>query len=727
MSASLKGQWKSGLFLIGALLLFAGELLLPGRVFYRWDTVVYLWPLLKEAGEQWMAGQAPFWMSSVACGTPLLANINLGLMYPLRWLHWIGPFEFGYNIFVFAQCGLSAMFMALYLQRGLRVGPAAALTGALIYTFSGYARGMWDTHNLTVFPWIPLLLLGLEWTGRKKLRVGWAACLAAWILMLLGGDTQQVLLAGGAAGLYGLLHPQRGRMLRAVTGSGLIALCLTAPQWIPAWATLAESYRAGGLPYEEAVERSLHPLRMLTFWIPHLFGTHGDWQAPFLFGAGATRLSPWSASHHTSLLGWGFALFAVFRLRRPECIWAAMVCTAAVLLSFGRFLPGFEWIHQLPLMSGFRFPEKYLFWMPVAVAIAAALGMDHWLGKPDCPVHIRTAGLVTVALLAVLGFFAASGEVPRMDLALRIKWFGILGVSSLIPFFPSFRKVLPILLPVLIVVQLWIPWRMEQPLSRHIEYETPPPIAREILQRNPAGRFFYDPVPASVPMPGYWNELTSESERKAVHFFSTLSFNAPAWWGLRTADGFSPLEDEDMHVFRMEQGRSLRNGARDPSELADFLTKTGTQWLFTNSDRWERLRNHGVQGEAVAVWTGEPSPGMLLKLGSAQETDPPDVLLQRRSAHQLSVELPSEFWTGSVRIAETASSGWSLEAGSASWRVGRDWDGFLQVQRSNESTPGVELRYVPPGWSWGWLLHGIGWGLIGAVWKLYLRPARGAA
>ena len=63
-----------GYFLVSCL--FGWELLHPHRSLFRWDTLVYNWPVLLEARAQFLAGHMPFWASSFCCGTPLLENIN---------------------------------------------------------------------------------------------------------------------------------------------------------------------------------------------------------------------------------------------------------------------------------------------------------------------------------------------------------------------------------------------------------------------------------------------------------------------------------------------------------------------------------------------------------------------------------------------------------------------------------------------------------------------------
>ena len=84
-------------------LTFAGELLWPGRSLYRWDTLLYTWPMIQEARAQLLAGHWPFWTSAFCGGTPLLENINAGVFYPLKILVYALPLRAGYQLFLFVH------------------------------------------------------------------------------------------------------------------------------------------------------------------------------------------------------------------------------------------------------------------------------------------------------------------------------------------------------------------------------------------------------------------------------------------------------------------------------------------------------------------------------------------------------------------------------------------------------------------------------------------------
>ena len=150
-------DWKApavGYFLLTSL--FCLHLLLPSWSLYRWDTLLYNWPFQVDARAQILAGHLPFWSSAFCNGTPLLANVNAGVLYPPRLVCWFLPLRAGSHTFLFLHVWFSLLGMHFLLRRGFRIPTSGAVVGACAYALSGYARGMWDTYNFVALPWIPL-------------------------------------------------------------------------------------------------------------------------------------------------------------------------------------------------------------------------------------------------------------------------------------------------------------------------------------------------------------------------------------------------------------------------------------------------------------------------------------------------------------------------------------------------------------------------------------------
>jgi len=732
-------------------LAFAGELLLPSRSLFRWDTLLYNWPILLEARAQLLAGHWPFWASSFCNGTPLLANINAGVLYPLRLLCWILPLKAGYHLFLFAHVWLAFVGMHVLLRRGARLPFLSAMAGALVYGASGYARSMWDTHNFMALPWIPLGLAALlEVRNRPGIILPAVLVSACWSMLILCGDFQAACIWVPAALLLSLLMPERKRLLQALVAGVVLSLLATAVQWVPTVMASAESYRAGGMDYSEAVERSFNPVRLVEFFMPHVFGNRDAWFGATLAGHGATKLSPWTSSVHVGLLTWLAIFFAVRRLKRPMVCWALILATASLLLSYGRFQPLYRLWMELPVVGSFRFPEKYLLWTNVALATLAALGV-----APLMTLYRKAAlrdarhailarwSMVMLggALLAMLVFYALAQDISgslawlRNVSATTLLTLLLVLVSSLRSW-PGRQRVIVV---GLLVVDLLLPWYAEHPTSSAFDPTSPPQIAQVIAASDsPQGRFLRDRSVTRVPLP--WNiRMLPPSARQSVFYAESLNFNSPRMWGLRTADGFSPSESGAMRAFRLAHAVPEDDSALPPVELATFCREAAVEWLLTTPERMDALTGQGLPVSRYASW-GSKGEIVLARVGRVAEA--------RVIASEPGKEAPrvTDIWRqqpGRMRINMVPGSACRLavsESFSHGWTARSQLGRSLVVSPVNEAfigldvpagTSQVRLEYTPQGWRFGLWASVAGWLVLAGilltaspvgVWQLIQKP-----
>src|SRR5262249_12091478 len=128
----------------------------------------------------------------------------------------------------------------------------------------------------------------------------------------------------------------------------------------------------------------------------------------FLPVDGRTRW-PESAAY-PGLAVYALALSAVFiRPRRGSSdasearvlravLWGCVVGgLAGLVLAFGDAGP-YRWIGRLPLVRGFRVPERFLTSWSLGLALAAALALAHWLDRSRRPRALAAAALLVLAL-----------------------------------------------------------------------------------------------------------------------------------------------------------------------------------------------------------------------------------------------------------------------------------------------------------------------------------------
>ncbi|MDA0578106.1 MAG: hypothetical protein O3B24_08405, partial [Verrucomicrobia bacterium] len=694
------------------------------------------WPLVQEARAQWLSGQFPFWASSVCNGTPLLANINAGVLYPLRLIHNLLPLPFGYQFFLAAHVWLSLFGMHVLLHRRLRLQPLAAAIGAIAFTACGYARGMWDTHNFVALPWIPLglaALLGCAAGGQHRLR-GMAGAALCWTLLLLGGDFQAAVLWLPVAALLAVLHPHRRQLLPALGVVALIGALLSAPQWLPTWRATAESYRAAGMPYAEAIERSLHPLRLVEWCVPHLFGNRATWFGDALTAADGGAQLPWTSSVHVGRFACGLAILAfAWRRRRPSVRWAGLLVLGGTLLSFGGYLPGYrEWL-SLPIVGTFRYPTKYMLWASLGLAVLAAYGANAWLALLRAG-RARLAVTLTIWWFCVLALAWGGGAWLLRSLAPAASGAGawansagivlaaLLGIAVAgMLLFRDRRNGVALVMFALVFCDSATGWFTETPTTSRWTPLAAPPVAQFIRASDAAsGRVLRDPAVQGAPSHADLQRL-SPQERAACFMRDVLDFNSARLWGLRTADGFSPIESATMRAYRLQMAKPVRSGVPAPQDLATFCQMAGVVWLITTGERAAALDAAGLQAEVAATW-GPADAFVLLRMPDASEAvcmpalasggavSGPEVLgLYRARPGSVRVDLSPGGATQLI-VRETWSGGWrAVDQSGAVLALAASPEGFMQLQLP-AGVRQVRLQYAPAGWGMG-----LGFGLLGLL------------
>jgi len=713
------GRLLGGYGLVSILL--AGELLLPGRSLYRWDTLLYNWPLIVEARAQILSGYLPFWADSICCGTPLLENINAGLLYPLRAICWFLPLKLGYHLFLFGHVWLSLVGMHLFVRRGLRLGGLAAFAGALAYAGSGYARAMWDTHNFMALPWIPLGLLALLGARQPKSALpavlGGAAC---WAMLILGGDFQAAVCWVPVAGFLAVVCPERRRLVPVLLATVALGALLSAPQWVPTAFASQASYRVGGLPFSEATERSFHPLRLLEWLVPHAYGSRDLWLGKSLAGAGATRVLPWCTSTHIGVLLLLAAVVGARNIRRPFVKWALVLLLISVALSLGRFLPGYGYWHALPGFRHFRYPEKYLLWSTFALSVLAAQGVPALtaLCRSGMAALARRRMLVvwTVVLAAGCGLVVlVVRQVSAEESLATMRWMAVRGSSVAlvvgavwVAAYSGLRHRWRVVLPLLLLLDVALAWYVERPTTARFNPLATPAAAAAIRNSEaPFERFLRDRAVKRMPMASHPAPRRSEAE--AIFHRARLAYNSPRLWGLYTADGFSPIEAAAMRARRLEQVAPDDDSVPGVEPLIAFCRAAAVRWLVTTEERLRQLKDafrftihRRWDDRALLVRLDETKPAYLVAEAGASPGQPlPEVLqVWRMRPGRMRVDLRPGMASQLV-VSESYGRGWrAWDAVGEELAVAPADDAFLGVQVPPGTTQ-VRLAYTPPGWRVG--------------------------
>jgi hypothetical protein len=367
------------------------------------------------------SGQLPLWNPYVYGGHPFLADIQSAVFYPPSLLTILLTAAKGFSyraleIEAIAHFFLAALFTYLLVRRLTR-SRIGGLTGAVLFTFSGYLTSYppLQLAILETMIWLPLILFLLE-IGAERLEAGapWAASRwavgagLAFGVSLLAGHPQSGLFVGYAGLAYGLFRFWPRKRVVATDGSdasrdgftgflhnwrwpialllmfGLVGLGTAAVQLLPSWQFTRLSTRSS-LGFGEA-GTGLTPYDLLQPILPALGGN-----VPALY-VGVTAL--------------GLAVLALTAVRRdrnqPSAFrrmiaflgWTLLV---SLLLSFGKNVGFYSLAYLLaPGWRLFRGQERVIVWAVLAVALLAGYGIawlsKSWAAMRSDPNDAQTAG-----------------------------------------------------------------------------------------------------------------------------------------------------------------------------------------------------------------------------------------------------------------------------------------------------------------------------------------------
>lgn len=411
-----------------------------GGIFYIGDIFQLHLPLRTAYAEELARGSLPLWNSNVMGGYPLLAEGQLGALYPLNLLlHSFLPVPVALNVFILLHYLWAAMGVYAFARR-LRLVSAAAVLSALVFALGGFLVAHLNHVNIVaVASWLPWLFLFADRLltvapGRVR-PYGDAALLSVAVgMVFLAGHAQIALLSLLAVGAYAAyllaIRPPQRHLALWLAGAVLVGVVLAGAQLVPTAELTALSERSGGLDASFFTSFSLHPLYLVSLL------------SPFIRGEVYPELSV-ELVGYVGMLPLLLAVLAVV-VRRPakEGIdpephrerFFAVLGLLALILSFGRYNPLYLLLARVPLFNLFRVPGRYLYWFAFAAAILAGMGLDVLLRRrgEDADATVLGPSWPVVAL-GGLALVVGAAQIPTVETWLAVwRWLPLaLGLFAL--------------------------------------------------------------------------------------------------------------------------------------------------------------------------------------------------------------------------------------------------------------------------------------------------------
>lgn len=324
------------------------------------------YPTIVHARASLLHGGGLLWNPYQACGTPFLADSQVGLFYPLNLVFFVLDREAAFQLSVWLNL-LVAGGGAFLLARTMGLGAPAALAAAIAFQLGklGVDLASWSPIHVGTYAWMPLALWAAERLVRTSSARGAMLLGVVLTLQLLPGylplfyfTCQMVALRV----LWALVTREAARPLALAAAAAvglLIPPLLAAIQVFPSLEMASVSVRTRPLPAWQVGQG------------PNVFRGIGSLADGYVVV--------------------GFAALALLSLGRPgrrrQVAFYALVAVGYLLLSLGPGTPLFDLYARLPLGTAFRFSDRLRWVTSFALAMLVGFGVDA-LGR------WRLAGLV---------------------------------------------------------------------------------------------------------------------------------------------------------------------------------------------------------------------------------------------------------------------------------------------------------------------------------------------
>ena len=180
------------------------ELTAPSNTVLDDQTREFL-PFFKVARESFHRMEFPLWNPYIMAGTPLLADSQSAVLFPLNWPFYVLPLFLGFTVSALLKVFIASMG-AYALSRRLSLSHHSAILSGTIYAFATF-NIFWLNHphtNGTIF--FPILLLLAEKVRETPSRFSMALLGLTVGLQLLGGHVEINFLSALAVTMFFLFR-----------------------------------------------------------------------------------------------------------------------------------------------------------------------------------------------------------------------------------------------------------------------------------------------------------------------------------------------------------------------------------------------------------------------------------------------------------------------------------------------------------------------------------------
>lgn len=363
------------------------------------DQVRMFYPYRVFINESFAKKQLPLWNPYNFSGSPLLANFQSAVFYPLNLIYFLLPYTTSWSLLVIIQPLLGTLFMYLYLRQYIK-HKLAAFFGAFAFGFSGYILA-WSQENAVVGQtalWFPLVLLATDRFVKSKNLKNYILLVVSLATCILAGFLQTSFYIFFVSFWYGFYQLRKFQKINiklvwCYVSAYFLNFMVCAIQLLPSIEAFVKSARSTS-SIQPVLDRYLLPFtHYIIAFAPDIFGNPGAYN---FFGKGFYH----ETIFYIGIIPLVFAVLAS-RLISSNRIIKFFLFVAVISFIFGVKSPFTDWFYTLPipLVSTFT-PSRIFFVTSTALAILSAFGFSYWI---DVDIKkIRRIVFITVAVIATI-------------------------------------------------------------------------------------------------------------------------------------------------------------------------------------------------------------------------------------------------------------------------------------------------------------------------------------
>ncbi len=493
------------------------------KEFIAADVVRQLYPWRTLAIDMIKNGSIPLWNPYAFSGTPLLANLQSSVFYPLNILFFFFSYPIGWIIYVLLQPVLAFIFMYFFI-RSLKLSKYAAVFSGIAFGFIGYFAIWfeWGVVGHTAL-WLPLSLFGINKYLENKKNIFLLVSSCALTLSFFGGHAQTAAYVWLICFIYyfSLSFSSDISIKKIFLHSWffLLGFTLSAIQLFPTIELFLYSARNSPESTDVFHAFQLNFERILTLFVPDFFGNPAS--------GNLWRRDYGEFTIYVGIVALIFVFIALVHEWKNKIVRLFLILAIfALLFALPTFLSEFLLFLKIPVLSTSA-PSRSLFIFEFSLVIISAFGIEHILKKNHLS-KLPFLLLLPVYLCIWIFVYIASFIFPNM---------------SFIPFLSVIKRNLYLPSFIFLLTFLLIFLMKKKPLLRVFVF-----LAVLVLMSFEYQYFLYKYSPFS-PMSYFFPttafvlylQKTSIPDRVFGYDTARLDTNLPTQWKILSPEGYDPL------------------------------------------------------------------------------------------------------------------------------------------------------------------------------------------